>query len=105
MTIPVNHTIRNNDRVSKEWINGIIAELMDCDNVGRIKKEIHRKFEELDDMDMDYVNQMKLHHVMCCYQMILTVSGNDINDLVKAKSYLREYKTNDNPIWVKIARV
>lgn len=105
MTIPVNHTIRNNDHLSKEWINNIIEELMECDSVRRIKKEIHRKLEALDDMDTDYINQMKLHHIICCYQMMLTVSGNEVNDLVKAKSYLREYMTNDNPIWVKIARV
>lgn len=86
----------------KNKVNSIIDELITCDAFTKMLKEIVNIMDKVDISDkFNYENQLYYTHLSNICNIIYELSSKDIRF---TKSAIREYKENENPIWMDIVK-
>lgn len=86
----------------KNKVNSIIDELIICNDSKQMLKNIANKMDKVDISDkQDFENQLYYTHLLNVGNIIYELA---IKDIRFTKSAIREYKENENPIWMDIVK-
>lgn len=86
----------------KVKINSIIDELIICNDSKQMLKNITNKMDRVDISDQqNFENQLYYAHLLNVGNIIHELVNKDIRF---TKSAIREYKENENPIWMDIVK-
>ena len=86
----------------KNKVNSIIDELITCDDSKLMLKNIANKMDKVDISDQqNFDNQLYYTHLLNVGNIIYELANKDIRF---TKSAIREYRENENPIWMDIVK-
>ena len=86
----------------KNKVNSIIDELIICNDSKQMLKNIANIMDRVDISDkFNFENQLYYTHLLNVGNIIYELANKDIR---YTKSAIREYKENENPIWMDIVK-